>query len=414
MKKPPVAEIISIGTELLLGEIVDTNASFIAAKLRDLGIFVYRKSTLGDNLERLANAITEALARADLIILSGGLGPTDDDTTREAIAAALNEKPAIDSRLLENLQKMFAARKRPMAEKNKKQAWLINSATALDNPVGTACGWMVKKDGKIIVALPGPPSELTRMWNEQVEPRLPVSGQVLFHKTIHTTGIGESDLAEKISQFTMLESPGIGTYARKSGVDVRVAAVATTRQMAIEIAQPVIANIEKILAPWIFGYDDETVVSAIKKILDLRRETISCMESVTGGQLASELTNCPGISTCFKGSITAYTNQIKITAGVAEELINRHGAVSAEVALAMAKASQKMFNTTWGLATTGVAGPDCLEGKTPGTAWVAVTGPGIEYTTFQDWPGDREMVKNRVCRTVLQSFFNTLKEKGQG
>lgn len=410
MKKPLIAEMISVGTELLLGEIIDTNAAFLGERLRDLGIFVYRRQTLGDNLERLVAAVKEALTRSDLLVLCGGLGPTDDDLTREAIAAAVNEEPYIDDALLKDLEAKFAARKRAMPEGNKKQAWLIKSAGALANPVGTAPGWYVNKSGKIIVALPGPPNELTRMWCEQVEKLLPASGRVLYHRTLHTIGIGESDLAERIKDFTRLDSPGIGTYARNSGVDIRIAAAAESTDRARAVAEPVIREIELILAPWIFGCDDETVVSAIKKILDGRGQTFSCMESVSGGVLAAEITDCPGISSCFRGSLTAYANEVKIRAGVDASLIRQHGVVSAEVAVAMAVAAKKMFQTDWGLATTGVAGPAPLEGKSPGTAWVAVSGPNGESAAFVDWPGDRAMIRKRVCRTVFQSFLNAMKE----
>lgn len=400
---------ISVGTELLLGEIIDTNAAFLGERLRDLGIFVYRRQTLGDNLERLSSSIRDVLARADLLILCGGLGPTDDDLTREAIADALGETPHVDAGLLKDLEAKFRARKRVMAEGNRKQAWLIDSARALPNPYGTAPGWFVEKAGKIIIALPGPPSELTRMWTEQAEKLLPESGRVLYHRTLHTIGIGESDLAERIRDFTRLESPGIGTYARNSGVDVRIAASAGNATQAQAIADPVIREIELLLAPWIFGCDDETVVSAIKKILETRHQTFACMESVTGGSLAAEITDCPGISSCFCGSLTAYTPEAKIRAGVDAALIERYGVVSAEVAVAMAVAARKAFNSDWGMSTTGVAGPASHEGKAPGTAWVAVSGPAGDKAAFVDWPGDRVMVKKRVCRTVFQTFLDLLK-----
>jgi nicotinamide-nucleotide amidase len=248
------------------------------------------------------------------------------------------------------------------------------------------------------------------MWHEQVEPRLPISDQYIYHRTIHTAGIGESDLATRISQFTRLESPGIGTYARNSGVDVRVAAVAPTLEQAQEKVEPVLMEIEAILAPWIFGYDDETLVSAIMKLLVAAGQTFCCMESLTGGTLAAEITDCPGISACFVGSLTAYNNSVKIQAGVARELIAEHGAVSESVALAMAMAARQMFGADWGLATTGVAGPDSLEGKPPGTAWIAIAGPSHTWTQLLDWPGTRQMVKHRICRSVFQNFFRILKE----
>jgi len=271
----------------------------------------------------------------------------------------------------------------------------------------------VRKNGRVIVALPGPPSEMKKMWLEQVESRLPESGLKLFHRTIRTTGIGESDLAQRIAEFTRLDQPGIGTYARNSGVDVRVAAAAETDEQARGIVQPVLAEIESRLSPWVFGYDEETLVMAIKRLLDERKQTFSCIESVSGGALASEITDCAGISSCFKASLTAYDNSIKNMAGVAEELISVHGAVSAEVALAMAKGCRAMFKTDWALATTGVAGPASLEGKKPGTAWVAVAGENCEFSMFLDWPGDRAMVKNRVCRSALQSFYKILKEESR-
>ncbi|HNX77308.1 MAG TPA: competence/damage-inducible protein A [Candidatus Rifleibacterium sp.] len=410
MKQPLVAEMISVGTELLLGEIIDTNAAFLGERLRDLGIFVYRRQTLGDNLERLSRAIKEAMQRADLLILCGGLGPTDDDLTREAIAAAVGEEPFVDQALLVDLEAKFAARKRKMPEGNRKQAWLIKSARSLANPYGTAPGWLVDVGGKLIIALPGPPSELTRMWTEQVEKLLPASGRCLYHRTLHTIGIGESDLAERIKDFTALDSPGIGTYARNSGVDVRIAASGGNATQARAVADPVIREIELLLAPWIFGCDDETVVSAIKKLLDAKHQTFSCMESLTGGCLAAEITDCPGISSCFSGSITTYSAKAKVMAGVDAGLIDKFGVVSAEVAVAMAVAARKMFATDWGLSTTGVAGPDSLEGKSPGTAWVAVSGPIGEKAAFVDWPGDRAMIRKRVCRTVFHSFFDLLKQ----
>ena len=367
MSENLVAEIISVGTELLLGEIVDTNATFLSTRLRDLGIAVYRKSTVGDNLERLTETIKNALSRSDIAILGGGLGPTDDDMTREAIAAYVGEEPYVDEQLFKELKEKFAARKRPMPPNNAKQAWLIKSAVTLPNPIGTAPGWFVKtNDKKIIITLPGPPHEMTRMWIEEVEPKLPVSSKCLYHKIIRTIGLGESFLTEKIAKYTNMAVPGVGTYCRDSGVDIRVAAVGDTVEEAEKIVMPVVDDICNILSGYVFGFDDETIVSVIKKRLDEKNQTLSCIESLTGGMLASQIASCAGISSCFKGSITSYTNEIKEFAGVKHETIEKFG------------------------------------------AWVAVAGPDVVVTEFVDWPGSREMVRQRVCKTALNLIFKQL------
>ena len=409
MKENLVAEIISVGTELLLGEIVDTNATFLSTRLRDLGITVYRKSTVGDNLERLTETIKNALSRSDIAILGGGLGPTDDDMTREAVAAYLNEEPYVDEQLFKELKAKFDDRNRPMPANNTKQAWLIKSAVTLQNPIGTAPGWFVRtNDEKIIITLPGPPHEMTRMWIEEVEPKLPVSNKCLFHKIIHTIGLGESFLTERIAKYTNLSVPGVGTYARGSGVDIRVAAVGNSIDEAKKIVEPVVEDICQILSGYVFGFDDDTIVSVIKKRLDAKKQTFCCIESLTGGMLASQITSCEGISNCFKGSITSYSNEIKEFAGVNPKTIEKFGAVSKETAIEMAESVKKLFKTDWAISTTGVAGPAPLEGKKPGTAWIALAGPNGVQTELVDWPGSREMVRQRVCKTAFSLFFKNL------
>lgn len=405
------AEIISVGTEILMGEIIDTNAAYIAGRLNERGLQVLRKTTVGDNFDRLSNAIKTALSRSDVIVLSGGLGPTDDDITRESIAHVVGEKPYIDQTLLENLKQMFKKRNRPMPDANNKQAWLIPGAEALDNPFGTACGWVVRKDGKLLFALPGPPSEMKQMWVEQVVPRLPQTGSCFYHTTIRTCSIGESHLAEMIADYTACRSPGVGTYARANGVDVRVGAVASDHEEARSIVDPAVAEIERRLHEYVYGRDGETLVSAIKKMLDSSRQSFACMESITGGGLAAEITDCPGISSCFAGSVTAYSIPVKIGFGVQEKTIENYGVVSQQVAAEMALTARRVLKTDWGLATTGVAGPEPHDGKAPGTAWVAVAGPDCCEELVIDWPGDRAMIRNRVKRTVLQLFWSILRRK---
>ncbi len=411
MNTPLNAEIISVGTEILMGEIIDTNAAYIAARLNEKGIQVLRKTTVGDNFDRLTQALQTAVSRSNIIVVTGGLGPTDDDITRESIARVIGEQPAIDPELLAALKQMFKKRNRPMPDANNKQAWLIPSAEALENPFGTACGWLVRKDGKLLFALPGPPSEMKQMWVDQVVPRLPKTGACFYYTTIHTCSIGESHLAEMISDYTSLESPGVGTYARANGVDVRVGAVAADPQQARSIVDPAVAEIERRLQEFVYGRDNETLVSAIKQLLDEKTQRFACMESLTGGALAAEVTDCPGVSSCFAGSITAYSAAAKIRFGVEPALVEKYGVVSQEVVEAMAAAVKKMFDCEWGLATTGVAGPKPHDGKEPGIAWVAVAGPDCLESLLIDWPGDRAMVRNRVRRSVLQLFWSLLRRK---
>lgn len=397
MKQNICAEIFSIGTELLLGEITDTNSTYLSQRLRDLGIFVYRKNTVGDNVNRLTQALKEALTRVDIIILSGGLGPTDDDVTREAVCEVLDETPTVDPELFTELKEKFTQRNRSMPAGNTKQAWLIPSAKALKNPIGTAPGWFAQKGGKTIIALPGPPSEMTKMWTEQTEKLLPITNTSLYHITIHTSGIGESDLCEKIQAFTRLDSPGIGTYARKTGVDVRIAAAAQSTAEAKQIVQPVLDEIRIILAPWIYGYDNETLASAIMKLCTAHNLTFSAIESVTGGFLTEQISACPGISCCFKGGITAYSDDSHAIMGIDPSRFN--GPLSKETAQEMAKAAKKIFKTDFAVATTGVEE----------TAMVAVAGLNDTTTSVVNWPGDREMIRNRVSRTALQLLFETIK-----
>ena len=278
MKKHLKAEIITIGTELLLGEIIDTNASFIAEQLNRQGIGVFRRNTVGDNFNRLTQALKEGLERADIIITTGGLGPTDDDITREAIAKVCGENLYEDQLLLETLEKLFARRKKAMTVNNKKQAMIIKNAQALENSYGTACGWFVNFKDKIIIALPGPPEEMKQMWFKQVVSKLPETDGHFYFTTIHTCGTGESTLAEKIADFTTASSPGVGIYARGMGVDVRIGVVSDSAENAKKIVEPVAKEIEHRLAENVFGRDKTTIVSAIMDLLNKQKQTVACME----------------------------------------------------------------------------------------------------------------------------------------
>src|SRR5437899_4149819 len=252
------AELLSIGTELLLGQIVDTNANYLAGRLALLGIDCLHMQTVGDNLGRAKQAFERALARSDLVVATGGLGPTEDDLTREAIAAALGETPSVDPALEAELRGWFAARNVAMPERNRKQAWLIPSARALPSPNGTAPGWSVEKDGKRIVAMPGVPREMTPMWENHIEPTLARDG-VLRWRTLKLLGIGESAVEEKLGDLVRSTAPTVATYAKNDGVHVRVADKAATPQEADDRVARMERTIRARLGEYVWGTDDETL-----------------------------------------------------------------------------------------------------------------------------------------------------------
>src|SRR2546430_8192968 len=286
------AEILSIGTELLLGQIVDTNAAYLAGRLALLGIDCLHMQTAGDNLARATEAFRLALSRSDLVVVTGGLGPTEDDLTREAIAAALGETPAVDPALERELRAWFSGRGMAMPERNRKQAWLIPSARALPNPNGTAPGWDVQKDGKRIIAMPGVPREMTPMW-EAVEPSL-TRGGALRWRTLKLLGIGESAVEEKLAELVRSTSPTVATYAKNDGVHVRVADKAATPQEADARVAQMERAIRARLGEYVWGTDDETLAGIIGRGLEKRSWRLAGAESLSGGGIARLLMDAPG------------------------------------------------------------------------------------------------------------------------
>ncbi len=397
------AEIISVGTEILLGEILDTNSQYLAVRLPPLGIDVHYVSTVGDNLSRLAETIGRARERSDLVLVTGGLGPTEDDLTREAIASALGEEMYLDKETEQRLRAFFASRGFSFPERNVKQAMLIPSAQAIPNPRGTAPGWWVEKDGHIIAAMPGPPAELQRMWEEEVAPRLArlASGEVIVSRTLKTIGIGEGQLDEMVSPFLKSENPTVGVYAKLDGVHLRLTAKAPNQDAAQGLIQPMEGELRGLLGDAIWGTDDETLEGVVGAMLRERSLTLATMESCTGGLLASTITDVPGSSDYFRGGYVAYSAEMKMGLGVSAELIERHGTVSDEVAADMACAARARAEADIGVAVTGVAGPDELEGKPPGRMHIAVddggAGQSVSYTYYQG----RAATKRRAVTSAL-------------
>jgi nicotinamide-nucleotide amidase len=379
-----LAELISVGTELLMGEIVDSNAAYIAQELKNRGVFIHWKTTVGDNLERLQEAIRRALTRSEVVILGGGLGPTDDDLTREAILEVIGETAIVDDAYLERLRAWFETRGRSFPAGNVKQAWVSASTEALPNPVGTAPGWFtrVPNTAQIIVAMPGPPREMKRMFTEQVLPRLNLPQNGFRYRTFRTVGIG---------------------------VHVRVAASAATLDEATRLAAPVELEVRNRLEGFIYGADDETLPGVVLNALRAKTQTVAVLESVTGGLIADELTNTPGSSETFHGGATAYTTQAKTRLGVNPATLEQFGAISPEVTRALAIAARERFGADWGLAATGAADNSLGDSMPAGTLFVSIARPdGTIHDAKLTVAGDRRTMKERAAFFTLGALWKEL------
>lgn len=407
------AELISVGTELLLGEIIDSNSAWLAQDLAQLGVDVYWSQRVGDNLPRIVHALTQALARSDVVVMCGGLGPTDDDLTREAVAEAVGERPEVDPGLEAHLRHLFSRFSRDMPEKNLKQAWLIPSARTLPNPNGTAPGWYVRTtvggQGRIIVLLPGPPQELMPMWLHEVRPLLPISGSALFVHIYKTYGLGESALVDRLGELTQGANPSVASYAKRDGVHLRVAAKGETLEAARALAGPTLKRVEEALAGHIWGENSDSWAEVIERKLRARGMTLATMESLTGGMLGQELSSVPGASALYRGGMVAYTAQAKEAFGVSKATLEAFGSVSKETALAMAEASARHLEADFGLANTGVAGPAETDNQAVGQVHIALySALGREAKTLQLPAQSRDGIRERTVFASLALLWSWL------
>ena len=397
------AEIISVGTELLLGQITDTNAPYLASELPLLGIDLYWITQVGDNRNRLVDALQRAYHRSDIIMTTGGLGPTEDDVTREAIAELLGEEMRVDPELEQWIRDMFQKIGYEMPERNIKQANLISSARAVPNLQGTAPGWWVEHGGKVILAMPGPPGEMKQMWEKEIRPKLKqkLSGEVIISRTVKTLGLTEAKVDEMVSPLLSSTNPTLAVYAKLDGIQLRLTAKDRERAKAEEMIAQAEEQLQNILGSAIWGYDEDTLEDLVGAMLREKGLSLATMESCTGGLLASTVTDVPGSSDYFKGGLVAYSAQMKTDFGVDPALLAGHGTVDPEVAAAMAKAARLRLEADIGIGITGVAGPAEVEGKPVGTVHIAIDAEGKRSSLSVLYPPRRQEIKRRAVFSAL-------------
>jgi nicotinamide-nucleotide amidase len=405
------AEIFAIGTELLMGELLDANSAWLAARLPVLGIELRRVSLLGDHLTTLSDAMAQALQGVDLIITTGGLGPTQDDLTREAMAATMHETPTVHAETLQAIERYFQQRGRDMPAPNIKQAHCIPSAQFLPNPYGSAPGWWVEKQGKILVALPGPPAEMHPMWDEQVVPRLSqiATGRITLTRTIKTMGLSEAAVDEKLAAYFGQENPYLGIYSKADGIHLRLIARARDTASAQTLIHPVEAAIMGQLAPYVWGYDEDTPAQAVGRGLVERGATLATMENGTGGYLANMLTDMADSEAYFKGGIVVARPTLELPHWLSLDLLHQDGTVSQASAIAMAQAVRTQFNATFGIGVTGVPGPGEREGKPVGLAYFTIASAETVHSQEMRVAPRRVTLKRRVSNAALIELSKLLR-----
>ena len=401
------AEILTIGTEILLGDLVDTNAAWIGGRLASLGVSIYRHTTVGDNKSRITDALKEAASRTDLVITTGGLGPTSDDLTNACLGEAAGHEMVEYPEARRHVDETFKRFGRTPTQSNYKQALFPEGSELIPNPLGTAMGAMLELDGALVATLPGVPGEMKEMFEETLEPLIRERSEgSIVSRTLWFTGIGESALAEKVQDLLDASDPTVAPLAGQGKVRLRVTARAATPEEAEEKIAPVVDEILSRLGDYYFGEGDETLESAIGKLLTERGETLALAESCTGGLLAKRLTDGAGSSAFFTEGLVTYSNEAKERLlGVPNKLFVEHGAVSEPVAKAMAEGVRKTAGTDYGLSVTGVAGPDGgTEEKPLGLIFVGlsdVEGTVAERLDLSAWRRSREAIRERSANRAF-------------
>ena len=400
------AELIAVGTELLLGNIANTDAQMISQGLSELGINVFYHTVVGDNPERVRQAVDIARSRADIIITTGGLGPTCDDLTKVALASAFGKELYYDEPSAQRIRDRFAAMERPVTDNNYQQAMLPEGCTVLDNDWGTAPGVAFEADGVRVIMLPGPPRECEMMFRYRAVPYLKnLSDGVIVSRTVKTFGIGESAAEAKLRDLmNALRNPTLAPYAKPSGTELRITAHARTEAEANALIDPVEAQVKDILGDVVIGVNVDSVEEVCLALLKEKGLTLGAAESCTGGLLAKYMTDLPGSSAVFRGGVVSYTDGVKAgLLGVPQALLDEYGAVSPQVAEAMARGAKAALGCDIAVSTTGIAGPDSDDRGNP----VGLVYLGLAYEDkcyvkeFHAGNVARERVRRQSARTAL-------------
>lgn len=401
------AEIVTVGTEILLGDLVDTNSAYLGGRLAALGVSVYRHTTVGDNAERITAALRDAASRADLVITTGGLGPTSDDLTNQCLGDAAGREMVEYPEARRHVDEMFRRFGRKPTPSNYKQAIFPDGSKLIPNPVGTAMGAMLELDGALVATFPGVPGEMRRMFEDTLEPLIRERSEgAIVSRTLWFTGIGESALAEQVQDLLDASDPTVAPLAGQGKVRLRVTSRADTPEEAEKKINPVADEILARLGDYYFGEDDETLESALGKLLTERGATLALAESCTGGLLAKRLTDGAGASAYFVEGLVTYSNEAKeYLLGVPNDLLVEHGAVSEPVAGAMAEGVRKVAGTDYGLSVTGVAGPaGGSEEKPVGLVFVGISdekGTEVERLDLSAWRRSREAIRERSANRAF-------------
>jgi nicotinamide-nucleotide amidase len=408
------AEIISIGTEILMGEIVDTNSGYLAAELAKIGVDVRWVTKVGDDPDRLHEAIERGWNRSDVTMTTGGLGPTSDDLTRESIASVMDEEMVVQDDLLATLKAQFEGRGMPMPATNIKQATLIESAEVVLNPLGTAPGWWVKRGDRVIVAMPGPPRELSRMWDNEVAPKLrKMNPEVaIVTRTIKTFGISEGSLDEMLSPLFKSSNPNLGIYSKQNGIHLRAIATARTESEAREMIAPMEQEIRRIAGHAIWGLDDETVESQAIDALKQTGNTLGIIEGFTGGLLSSSMSEAPGYADVVSGSIVASNPSALRRFGVPEGVFNNWDSPTSASAVAMANAAQDFFGADVGVGITGLVREPTEASGPVGTAHMAFAVGDKTTTRSGRYPTQRLRIRSRAVTHALLELIAALNSSG--